>query len=208
MNFNIKNSRKEEKKHKEILTNQIQNPIMFNFSHISFHNASPSPNTTPDHTPVIRDSDENIQQDVIELWRSKRERTYKEYGPEYVAYTLEEDSLTLKEALSSLDVDLWKEAINDEMDSLLSNGTWHLVELPPGCKPTGCKWVLKRKLKPDGTVDKYKARFVAKVFKQKENVDFFDTYSPVTWITSIRVLIFLPTIYNLMVHQMDVKTAF
>ncbi|PNX67522.1 retrotransposon protein putative Ty1-copia sub-class, partial [Trifolium pratense] len=94
------------------------------------------------------------------------------------------------------------------MDSLESNKTWHLVDLPPGCKPIGCKWILKKKLKPDGTVDKYKARLVAKGFRQRENIDFFDTFSPVTRITSIRVLISIVAIYNLVVHQMDVKTAF
>ena len=83
-----------------------------------------------------------------------------------------------------------------------------MTELPPGCKPIGCKWILKKKLKPDGTVEKYKARLVAKGFRQRENIDFFDTYSPVTRITSIRVLISLAAVYNLIVHQMDVKTAF
>ncbi|KAK2382392.1 hypothetical protein QL285_069931 [Trifolium repens] len=107
-----------------------------------------------------------------------------------------------------MDADLWQEAINDEMESLESNRTWHLVELPPGCKPIGCKWILKKKLKSDGTIDKYKARLVAKGFRQRENIDFFDTFSPVTRITSIRVLISVAAVYNLFIHQMDVKTAF
>jgi len=68
-----------------------------------------------------------------------RARTTKEYGPEYVAYTLKEGPSTPKETLSFLDADLWQEAINDEMNFLQSNGTWHFVELPPGCKPIGCK---------------------------------------------------------------------
>jgi len=82
------------------------------------------------------------------------------------------------------------------------------VDLPLGCKPIGCKCILKKKLKPDGNIDKYKARLVAKGFKQRENIDFFDTFSPVTRITSIRVLIALAAVHNLEVHQMDVKTAF
>ena len=94
------------------------------------------------------------------------------------------------------------------MDSLESNGTWHLVDLPPGCKKIRCKWILKKKLKPDGSVEKYKARLVAKGYKQRENVDFFDTYSPVTRITSIRVLIALAALNGLVIHQMDVKTTF
>jgi hypothetical protein len=67
---------------------------------------------------------------------------------------------------------------------------------------------LKKKLKPDGTVDKYKTCLVAKGFRQRENVDFFDTYSPVTRIKSIRVLISLDVIHNLIVPQIDVKTGF
>ncbi|KAL4032975.1 hypothetical protein IC575_006058 [Cucumis melo] len=119
-----------------------------------------------------------------------------------------EDPKDLTEALSSVDANLWQEAINDEMDSLESNRTWHLVDLPPGCKAIGCKWVLRKKLKPDGSVDKYKARLVAKGFRHKENIDFFDAFSPVTRIASIRVLISIVALKNLLIHQMDVKTAF
>ncbi|KAL0414014.1 UNVERIFIED_CONTAM: Retrovirus-related Pol polyprotein from transposon TNT 1-94 [Sesamum radiatum] len=90
----------------------------------------------------------------------------------------------------------------------MQNHTWELMDLPPGSTPLGCKWILKRKYKADGSIDKYKARLVAKGFKQKEGLDFFDTYSPVTRITSIRVLIAIAALYDLEIHQMDVKTAF
>ena len=69
--------------------------------------------------------------------------------------------------MSSVDSNLWQQAINDEMDSLESNRTWHLVDLPPGCKATGCKWMLRKKLKFDGTIDKFKARLVAKGFRKE-----------------------------------------
>ena len=48
------------------------------------------------------------------------------------------------------------------MDSIMSNGTWEVVECSYGCKPVGCKWVFKKKLRPDGTIEKYKAMLVAK----------------------------------------------
>jgi hypothetical protein len=112
------------------------------------------------------------------------------------------------EAFTSLDVDDWKEAIHSEMDSILSNKTWELVDRPYGCKPVGCKWVFKKKLRPDDTIDKYKVRLVAKDYTQKEGEDFFDTYSPVARLTTIHVLLSLPASHNLLVHQMDVKTAF
>lgn len=140
--------------------------------------------------------------------RSKRARIEKDFGPDYLVYNVEGSPITLEEALSSPDSDLWKEAINDEIESLMANRTWKLVDLPPGCKSIGCKWILRKKLKPDGTVDKFKARLVAKGFKQREDIDFFDTFSPVTRITSVRLLIAIAAIHNLEIHQMDVKTAF
>ena len=63
-------------------------------------------------------------------------------------------------------------------------------------------------MKANGSIDKYKARLVVKWFRQKEGLDYFDTYSPVTRITSIRMLILIASLYNLEIHQMDVKTAF
>ncbi|GJV73982.1 pol polyprotein [Tanacetum coccineum] len=90
-----------------------------------------------------------------------------------------------------LDLNMWivysldmlriaKEAIKSEIDSILQNHTWELVDLPPGCKPLGYKWIFKKKMKADGTIDKYKERLVIKGFRQREGLDYFDTYSPVT----------------------------
>ncbi|GJZ14044.1 zinc finger, CCHC-type containing protein [Tanacetum coccineum] len=82
------------------------------------------------------------------------------------------------------------------------------LEPRKGCKPLGCKWIFKRKMKVDGTIDKFKARLVIQGFRQKEGIDYFDTYAPVAHITTIRLLLALAAIHNLVIHQMDVKTSF
>jgi hypothetical protein len=98
--------------------------------------------------------------------------------------------------------------VHTEIDSILSHGTWELIDRPYGCKLVGCKWVFKRKLKPDGTIDKYKARLMGKGYTQKEGEDFSDSYSPVARLITICVLFSLAVSHGLLVHQMDVKTTF
>ncbi|GKA06880.1 zinc finger, CCHC-type containing protein [Tanacetum coccineum] len=67
---------------------------------------------------------------------------------------------------------------------------------------------LQKKLKVDETIEKFKARLVIQSFKQKSGIDYFDTYAPVTRISTIRLLIAMASIHNLVIHQMNVKTSF
>lgn len=96
----------------------------------------------------------------------------KTYGPDFLTYLLENEPQTYKDAMSSPEASLWKEAINSEVESILQNHTWELVDLPHGCKPLGYKWIFKRKLKADGSIDKYKAKLVIKGYRQKEGLDY------------------------------------
>jgi hypothetical protein len=68
--------------------------------------------------------------------------------------------------------------------------------------------VFKKKLRSDGTIERYKVRLVVKGYSQKEGEDYFDTYSPVARLTTIQVLLSLAASHGLIVHQMGVKTAF
>jgi hypothetical protein len=115
---------------------------------------------------------------------------------------------TLADAYASSDAEYWKGAIRSEMESIMVNETWEVIEHPAGCKPIGCKWIFKKKMRLDGTIDKYKARLVAKEFTHKKGEDYFDTYSPMARLTTIRLLIALAAFYGMHIHLMDVKTTF
>ena len=67
---------------------------------------------------------------------------------------------------------------------------------------------VQKKLRPNGTIKRYKARLAAKGYTQKEGEDFFDTYSPVARLTTIPVLLSIAASHGLLIHQMDVKTTF
>jgi hypothetical protein len=81
-------------------------------------------------------------------------------------YLVDNTPTTIEEAFSSPDADLWKEVVRSEMESIMSNGTWEVVDHPYWCKPIGWKWVFKKKLRPDDTIESYKARLVAKGYTQ------------------------------------------
>ena len=66
----------------------------------------------------------------------------------------------------------------------------------------------KKKKLLDGFIEKYKARLVAKGFSKKQNVDYFDMFTPVTRVSSIRILIVLASIHKIFIHQMDVNRFF
>uniref|UniRef100_A0A2N9F9L9 Integrase catalytic domain-containing protein n=1 Tax=Fagus sylvatica TaxID=28930 RepID=A0A2N9F9L9_FAGSY len=100
------------------------------------------------------------ERNEVEPRRSKRTKTSKTFGPDFLTFMLEDEPQSFKEAMSIPEAPLWKEAVNSEIESILQNHTWELVDLPPGCKPLGYKWIFKRKMKADGSIDKYKARLV------------------------------------------------
>jgi hypothetical protein len=63
----------------------------------------------------------------------------KSFGEDFIIYLVDDSATTIVEAYFSLDADLWKEAVQSEMDYIMSNGTWEVVNRPYGCKPVGCK---------------------------------------------------------------------
>ncbi|GJT05439.1 retrotransposon protein, putative, ty1-copia subclass [Tanacetum coccineum] len=113
-----------------------------------------------------------------------------------------------KAAMLDAESNKWIDAMNMEIQSMMDNMVWVLVDLPPGCKTVGSKWLFKKKTDMDAIVHVYKARLVAKGNTQLYGVDYEEMFSPVNDIKAIRILISIAAYYDYEIWQMDVKIAF
>lgn len=102
----------------------------------------------------------------------------------------------------------WREAMDKEMNSILKNNTWELVDLPRGQKSIGVRWIYKTKLNEKGEVDKHKARLVVKGYKQQYGINYQEVFAPVIRLETIRLVLAIAAQNDWKVHQMDVKSAF
>jgi hypothetical protein len=89
-----------------------------------------------------------------------------------------------------------------------SNDVCDLVEISDGAKRVGCKWVYKIKYDSKGKIERFNVRLIAKVFAQREGIDYTKTLSHVFKKDSFRIMMTLVAHYDLELHQMDVKTVF
>ena len=153
------------------------------------------------HNPIVSESD---------LRRSTRNKQQPDrYGYNLMVISTEQqDPSSVAEAMSSPHKSKWQKAMEREMESLHSNEVWDLVKPPPNQKIVGSKWIFKRKVDVDGTVEWYKARLVAQGCTQKFGLDYEETFSPVVRFESIRFVVALGAQHKLQLHQMDVSTAF
>jgi hypothetical protein len=102
----------------------------------------------------------------------------------------------------------WMAAADSEYNSLMENKTWRLVQLPLGRTAIGCRWVFRAEYDSDGRVNRFKAGLVAKGYAQKYGIDYNETFSPVVHFSSKRTLFAFAVQNNMVIHQMDVVTAF
>jgi hypothetical protein len=108
----------------------------------------------------------------------------------------------------AVDHQVWGEAMVEEYDSIVRNDVWDVVLRLEGKSVVTSRWLYKTKIVANGSVEKHKARFVARGFSQIEGVDYDETFAPVARYTSIRTTIAIATKMGWRIHQMDVKTAF
>lgn len=116
--------------------------------------------------------------------------------------------VTLKDAMASPESDEWKKAIVAEIKSLLKNNTWDIVSRPQGQSMVGSRIVLTNKYGSSGSIERRKARIVAKGYSQKYGENYNQTFAPVARMESMRLLLALSAELKLHIRQFDVVTAY
>jgi hypothetical protein len=112
------------------------------------------------------------------------------------------------QALSSVDRRHWRFALDAEHDQLVDAQTWTLVKKSDAKNVISGKWVFKIKRDKDGKIERYKARWVARGFSQKRDIDYTEIFAPVVRYSSIRMLLSLANAQDLNIYGLDVSNAF
>ncbi|KAI3523615.1 hypothetical protein L1887_01875 [Cichorium endivia] len=113
-----------------------------------------------------------------------------------------------KTIFDALDDNDWIKAMQNELEEFKRNEVWDLVPRPSNHTVIGTRWVFRNKLDDMGTVIRNKARLVAKGYSEIEGLDYDETYAPVARLEAIRIFLAYSAHKNIIVHQMDVKSAF
>ena len=125
-----------------------------------------------------------------------------------VAQSAIQELLIYCEALHSSKMHLWKNAMDKEVQALGENHIWNLIDPPEGTKILRRKRLYKLKYNMNGKIGRYKSRWVAKGFEQRESINFKETFSSVIKSCTTRTLLALAAFYSLSIEQMDSVTAY
>jgi len=102
----------------------------------------------------------------------------------------------------------WVDAMVEEYDSIVRNNAWEIFPRLEGKLMVGSRWIYKVKQAADGSMEKYKARFVSQGFSQIEGINYEETFAPVARYSYIRMILALSVQMGWHIHQMNVKTMF
>ena len=115
---------------------------------------------------------------------------------------------SVKETMAHPDWPRWKEVMDCEYKSLKLARTWKTVDCPPSHNVVSCQWVFRLKRKADGSMDKYKARLVARSFTQVPGLDYMDTYAPVARLASFQTILVLAACQDWNIDAFDFNSAY
>ena len=116
--------------------------------------------------------------------------------------------IAVEDAMSSENRDEWEDAIIAEITSSIKNNTWDIVKRPENHNIVGSRLVLTNKYRSDGTIERRKARILAKGYSQCYGVDYYDTFARVARLESIRLMMALSVELGLKIQQIDITTAY
>ena len=135
--------------------------------------------------------------------------SYTSLSPSYKAFIASLQSVVIPRDWKAAKQDpKWHKAMIEELDALEKNKTWELIYLPAGKRAVGCKWIYTVKQNPEGKIERYKARLVARGYSQTYGIDYEETFAPVAKMNTVRILISCATNFGWPLHQLDVKNAF
>jgi hypothetical protein len=134
----------------------------------------------------------------------KRPKPFSSYTA-LMCNLLDEEPTCFEEAIQKKE---WTDSMTKECQSIIKNDVWEIVPRQKSKDVVSSKWLFKIKHVVDGSIEKYKERFVARGFSQKEGIDYEETFTHVARYTSIRTIIALAAKMEWKLHQMDVKTSF
>jgi hypothetical protein len=191
---------------------------------VSSSSTAPNVNEAPviqePETPNVvideeEDQPQNLENNVPNQENIRRSQKVRKSAipNDYEIYTSEEihmkgDPTSYEEAMRSPHSSKWCEAMENEMRSMSANQVWKLKEIHRGAKTVGYKWVYKIKHDSKGNINRFMARLVEKGFTKRERIDYNETFSPVSYKDSFRIMMALVAYYDLELYQMDLNMTF
>ena len=176
-------------------------------THLPESSPSPAPSSPAvwqprDPTPILS-SDEDDQE------------SSDSYDPDDTFYSTAHAHLssitepqTFKQSQKLPESSQWKKACLEELEAHKLNGTWKVVQLPPGKKLVGSRWHFKVKRNTDGSVERFKARLVAKGYSQRPGFDFTETFAPTARYSAVRAILALAALEDMEIHSLDISNAY